>query len=384
MGIRYRLTEGADDWWWLLVALVVITGGFIAYSFLGTLMLGLFVYYAARPFARRFERYVDSPTIAGALALVLIALPLVLVVGSLVLIAITQAAELRPETLSTILQYLFPDTDFSGLPADPVEFGRSMLDMIGIDNLQTVLDSLLSVAGLFAALFFNGSLALLFAFYLLRDDRDLTAWFHENIAAEGTTIDRYLEAVDEDLHNVFFGTIITIFVVIILSAVVYLALNLVAPPELAIPQPILLAVITGLATLIPMVGRALVYLAVAGWMGVIIATSAASAIWFPIVFVLVMILVVDSIINYGVQPYFTGKSLHTGLMLFAITLGTVVFGWYGIFFGPVLLVINADFLQHVLPELVDSSASADSPPPSRPSDGPATTEGPNATDADAE
>jgi hypothetical protein len=39
--------------------------------------------------------------------------------------------------------------------------------------------------------------------------------------------------------------------------------------------------------------------------------------------------------------------------MFAYILGPVLFGWYGLFLGPLLLVLVVHFVRLVLPELVD-------------------------------
>lgn len=354
------MSEGITDrdvarrWWWVGVGFVVLTAAFVLFHFIGTMMLGLFVYYAARPFARRFEPYVDSPALAGGLAVLFVVLPFVVVFAGLLLLAVAQLASVRAETVTALLEeYFFPETDLSGLPSDPVAFARSLVDTVGLENIQGLLDGVLAVAGVFLTAAFHATLALLFAFFLLRDDRRLGRWFFAELADRDSPLGRYLDAVDRGLHAVFFGTVITIFTVIILATVAYNGLNMIAPPGLKIPQPILLAVVTGLATLIPLVGRAPVYIVVAGWMGLVaVTTVGTSALWFPVLFLAVMLLPIDQFVNFVVMPYFSGQTVHTGLMLFAFGIGTALFGWYGLFFGPFLLILNFEFVRQVLPELV--------------------------------
>jgi hypothetical protein len=52
------------------------------------------------------------------------------------------------------------------------------------------------------------------------------------------------------------------------------------------------------------------------------------------------------------RPYVSGGSLHVGTVMLAYTLGPLLFGWYGIFLMPMLLVLIVQFVQIVLPELV--------------------------------
>lgn len=342
-------------WWWLAVALFTVSLGYVLYFYIGTVMLGLFVYYAARPFARRLESVTDSRSLSAAAAVLFVALPFVVVFSAILLAAIAELASLRPETLAAMLRYLFPDADLTALgtlPTDPVAFLSSLLKTIGLDTVQSLLGEVLSVASVFLNALFQVVLALLLAFYLLRDDRTLAGWFEREFAADDSPLHRYATAVDRDLSIVFYGVVVTIFVVIVLSGVMYLGLNLIAPPGLSIPDPVLLAVVTGIATLVPMIGRASVYLVVAGWMAVGALTTTTTALWFPALFLVVMILVVDQVVNFGVQPYLSGQTIHSGLMLFALGVGTALFGWYGTIFGPFLLVVNFEFVRLVLPSFV--------------------------------
>jgi hypothetical protein len=56
--------------------------------------------------------------------------------------------------------------------------------------------------------------------------------------------------------------------------------------------------------------------------------------------------------------------------MFAYIFGPLLFGWYGLFLGPLLLVLITDFGRVVVHELVGSSPGPDpSPPAAQPVDG---------------
>ena len=44
--------------------------------------------------------------------------------------------------------------------------------------------------------------------------------------------------------------------------------------------------------------------------------------------------------------------LHVGLVMFAYIFGPILFGWYGLFLGPIALVAITHFARLVLPELL--------------------------------
>jgi len=58
------------------------------------------------------------------------------------------------------------------------------------------------------------------------------------------------------------------------------------------------------------------------------------------------------------RPYVSGQNVHVGALMLAYTLGPLLFGWYGLFLMPVLLVLVIQFARIVLPDLL----AADEPP----------------------
>ncbi|MFB6295678.1 MAG: AI-2E family transporter, partial [Halobacteriales archaeon] len=80
----------------------------------------------------------------------------------------------------------------------------------------------------------------------------------------------------------------------------------------------------------------------------------------PAGFAAVAFFVVDVIPDMVLRPYVSARELHMGTVMFAYILGPLLFGWYGIFLGPMLLVIAVRFNRIVLPELL--ARFFDSPP----------------------
>jgi len=109
--------------------------------------------------------------------------------------------------------------------------------------------------------------------------------------------------------------------------------------------------LAGAASLIPIVGMKLVYVPMTGYLGVLAGTN-GEGWWFVVVFAAISFVVVDVIPDLLVRPYVSGGKLHTGALMFAYILGPLIFGWYGIFLGPVILVLFSHFARIILPELV--------------------------------
>jgi predicted PurR-regulated permease PerM len=115
--------------------------------------------------------------------------------------------------------------------------------------------------------------------------------------------------------------------------------------------PTLLALLTGIGSLVPIVGMKIVYFPMT--VILIIRTLRTDApLWFPVVFFVVTLVIVDTIPDFIVRAYVSGRGFHFGLVMFAYILGVVFFGWYGLFLGPIVLVLFLHFMRIIFPQLV--------------------------------
>ena len=351
---RLQGASTPSEYGWLAFGLLLFAFvGYVVASFVGVFVFGLFLYYATRPVYRRIVVRTGHPTVAAAVALVVLALPAILVVGYAIAIAIREIQELRA----------IPGVDLDTYP----ELGRlleelddpgALLDRLGEELLTgdlpvQILESLTSIAD--TALVLAVALIQLFvmvvlAFYLLRDDRKLIAWVLETFDDEERTLRAYLLAVDYDLRSIFFGNILNAFITGAIAAIVFSGLNAFAPAGIAIPAAALLGLIAGVASLIPIVGMKLVYVPVAIYLGLRSAFLVGTeTLWFVGLFLVVSFVFVDSIPDLILRPYVSGRSLHVGAVMLAYTLGPLLFGWYGLFLLPILLVLVVQFARIILP-----------------------------------
>ena len=72
----------------------------------------------------------------------------------------------------------------------------------------------------------------------------------------------------------------------------------------------------------------------------------------PTVFFIISFIFLDIIPQTVIQPYLAGRKIHVGLMLFVYIAGPTVFGWYGLFLGPFLLVVVIQVVRIVFPEMI--------------------------------
>ncbi|WP_416841080.1 AI-2E family transporter [Haloferax sp. DFSO52] len=344
-----RLLRNRRLWWGAFGLVLLGVVAWIGFRYLGWVVFGLFTYYVGRPITNRLQRYISSRTIAAALTLTFIIVPILLFIGLFLGIAANQALQILSSDAAAALVSRLP-LPIDQLPTDPVD----LVVVIFTDpSYSSFLNQFGGFVGVVTATLFNVFLTLIFAFFLLVDDLRLSQWFKENIFGSDSLTVEYLRGVDKGLNSVYFGYTLTIFVVMILAALIYGLFNLVAPGGIRIPYAILLAVVTGVFTLIPLVGRSIVYVFIVAIMAAQALQTGPQLLWVPIVFFVLMVLVFDNVVRTYIRPYLSGKSYDMALVMFAYLLGPILFGWYGIFLGPLLMVLIVEFVTKVMPRFTN-------------------------------
>ncbi|WP_175501352.1 AI-2E family transporter [Halogeometricum limi] len=345
--------------WWIYVLSLAVVAGFVVYSFVGTFVLGIFAYYAARPLCDRLSRRIDSDGIAATVTVLGFVLPIVLLLAYAGFHTATSVQSMLgslPGPLQALLQRF---TGVQSIPSAQLATVSNLLDNPGSSlamDRQAVVSMLQQGAAVLGALA-NGLLhlvlALSMAFYFLRDDDRIAAWFHENVARRESATGTYAAAVDSDLESLYFGNFLFVVVMSVIAAVVYLGTNLLAPANLAVPMPLVLAVLTGVSSLVPLVVGKLVYVPVTLYLAIsAMRASGGNHLAFVGGFLVVCVVFLDLLPQGLIQPYVTGRKLHPGLLLFAYILGPIVWGWYGFFLLPLVVVLVVEVIRVIFTDLV--------------------------------
>ncbi|GGL50294.1 AI-2E family transporter [Halocalculus aciditolerans] len=335
--------------WWGVVAVLAAVVGLVALKLLGTFLLGVFMYYGARPMHRRVERHSPSQGLAATATLLVTALPFLLVAGYFAVLALGELAPQLAEYRSILAT---AGIDVDALLTHPA---RQLYGYLMANGASTPvhIDIALSYLGHASNWLANVGVALLVAFTLLRDGHRLRAWF-ARLVGPGSLAMAYASAVDADLESVYFSNVIIVAFVAIVSELLFQGYNVLAPPAVALPFPTVLAIAMGLASLVPLIAGKVVYLPAAGYLGWQAAQVDDALLVFPLAFLLVTFVVADFVPLTFVLPQIAGRrmDLRVELVMFGYVVGTVVFGWYGLFLGPLLVVLVAEAADRVLPRLV--------------------------------
>ncbi|ADB60473.1 protein of unknown function UPF0118 [Haloterrigena turkmenica DSM 5511] len=349
--------DGRRAVWVGLGLLIALAIGFALYAYVGTVLFAIFLYYATRPFYRLLDRRLEHPNVTATVTILAVVVPMFVVVGYAGLVALQEldrflaASDLeayrsalqpylsiaRERNLDRLRRLLTSDT------------GRSITSVLR-RGLPGLLERLSTIAGLVFSVLARFFLMLTFLFYLLRDDETLRRWFARSVDGDEQIVS-FLEAVDDDLETIFVSNLAIVGVAAAIAAVTYLALNMVASGGAVVGTPVLLAVLIGVGTLIPAVGMKIVYVPYGLYLlGLALATP--TPIWQPIAFFVLSFTVVDTIPDFFARSLLSARSgVHMGLVLLGYFLGTLAFGWYGLFLGPIVVVLAVHFADRIFPDL---------------------------------
>ncbi len=355
--------------WSLLGVALAVALLFVFYSFVGTFVFGLFIYYATRPVYNRLNQRLSSSGLAAAVSILALALPALLLFAYTVAVGIQELnAFAENRDLGPVDNFLNQYVDVSSIVTDPASV---LNDPNLLGTIQDVLGAAQSYVGFVGTGLLHLFVMLALAYYLLRDGPRLARYTVEQFGDDRGVLDRYGRAVDRDLATVFFGNILNAILTGVIGALMYTLLNVFAGGS-PIPYPFLLGLMTGIASLIPVVGMKLVYVPITAYLLVTsLPNPQPETLTFIVVFFAVSFFIVDILPDFVLRPIVSGGDislsdvprmlrtrslpdprLHVGSVMFAYIFGPLLFGWYGIFLGPMLLVMVIHFVRLVMPELV--------------------------------
>jgi predicted PurR-regulated permease PerM len=350
--------------------LVAAIAGYMAYRFIAALTVSVFLYYSTRRFHAALGRLRLPTQIRAMITIAVLAIPLVLLL-SYTLVLLVIEARLFIESYPVVEAAPNSVAWFEGVSDLPELTVGGIIEAYRGGELDVFIDFVVEHAAfatsLLTGLLLNLLIITVVTYYLLIDGSKFRSWLVR--FDEDAIVRDFFEAADEELEAVLFGNLLNVIVISLLAIVVYTAYNAVAPTGAEVPYPALAGALTGIASLIPVVGMKIVYVPLAGIAAVPIALSGDPALFGYIVgFLVLAIVVVDTIPDLVLRPYLSGKRTHVGLLMLAYIFGPVVFGFYGLFFAPIVLVLGLTFAKTALPRLLGADPpdqSQDEPPESQ-------------------
>ncbi|RZV11308.1 putative PurR-regulated permease PerM [Natrinema hispanicum] len=358
MGVL-RGRDGTRLLWTGLGLVIAVLIGLALFRYVGTLLFAIFVYYATRPLYRWLDRYLEHPNVTATVTILFVVIPMVAVIGYAGVVALGELDRLlATSSLETYRSVFQPYLRL----AREGHIGR-LREMLGTgmggsvagtlaQRLPSAVTRLSSIAGFVFSVLARFFLMLTFLFYLLRDDHKLRHWFYDSVDHDERIVE-YTTAVDGDLETVFVSNLAVIAVAAGVATATYVGLNVFASSGSVVATPVLLSLLIGIGTLIPAVGMKIVYVPY-GLLLLGLAVTTATPLWHPIAFFALTFVVVDTIPDFFARSFLSARSgVHMGLVLLGYFLGTLAFGWYGLFLGPIVVVLAVHFADKIFPDLVD-------------------------------
>jgi len=328
--------------------------GFIAYRFVAPLTVAVFLYYSTRRLFHRLERFRLPARVRAMSALSLIAVPLIGLLSYTMLLLVIEARrfiEQYPvaETVGAENSWVGDLAELSNPTFDGImqAYESGQLDpLINFASEQATL-----LASTLSGLVLSLLITIVVTYYLLLDGSKFYEWLLT--FDDDAVVREYLEAVDAELEAVLYGNLLNVIAISIIAVVAYTGYNVIAPELVEVPYPALAGALTGVASLIPVIGMKIVYLPLAAVTAVPAALGdEISALVYVAGFLVLAAIVVDTIPDIVLRPYFSGKTTHVGLLMLAYIFGPVVFGFHGLFLAPIVLVLALTFADTALIRLL--------------------------------
>ncbi|MFB6126531.1 MAG: AI-2E family transporter [Halolamina sp.] len=340
---------------------VAVAVGMLAARFVAALTVAVFIYYSTRRYHQLLAKLRLPVRVRAVVAVGSLAVPLLLLISyAVVLLAV--------ESRQFVRQYGLTDAAarnvswFGGVTSIPPLSVQGLYRAYRSGDLAPFIrfasghaDFLSTLASEF---FLNLFIIGVVTYYLLVDGHHVRRWLLR--FDDDAVIREYLEAVDRELEAVLFGNLLNVIAIALIAIASFNAYNIVAPDPATVPYPAVAGTLTGVASLIPVVGMKIVYVPLAG----VAATSAVvnggeGALGYVLAFLILTIVVVDTIPDVVLRPLLSGENTHVGLLMLAYTVGPVVLGFYGLFFAPILLVVGLTFADTALPRLLGTGGADD-------------------------
>lgn len=348
-------------------ALIAGIVGFLIYRFIAAITVAVFLYYSTRRFYTSLARLRLPKRVRAVLTISILAVPLVVLLSYTVILI---AVEVRDFARTYPIFETVPEDIawFEGIDELPEPTVAGILEAYRAGELDIFIEFAVEHAAfatsLITGLLLNLLIIAIITYYLLIDGETFRSWLlrfdDEDIARE------YFEAADAELEAVLFGNLLNVIVISLIAIAVFSGYNMLAPAAVEVPYPALAGALTGIASLIPVVGMKIVYVPLAGLAAAPAIIDGTPELLAHVVgFLVLAVVIVDTIPDLVLRPYLSGKRTHVGLLMLAYVFGPVVFGFYGLFFAPIVLVLGLTFADTALPRLLGAEPPEEGPPPSQ-------------------
>jgi predicted PurR-regulated permease PerM len=318
----------------LIIILTLLSVG-ILIPILSIVIFGAILAYYVRYISKKIRPYVKYDTLSVFLGMIILAIPVILLLyftfGQFVSIAgsffgsLQQAATgnstMNMVQINDAIQNLNLPENISQNIADTLKSGITQF-ISYVASLTVALIS--SIPGLAAQM-----LILIFSiFYFARDGDKVIQYIIDVIPDKDKEFyQRIFNSADDILKSIIVGNVIPAAILGVLSGIVYYFLGY--------PYVILLAIISGIAMFIPIIGPWIVYGAI-GIFSILIGNTLQG------VLVIIFGWIIETATDFYIRPRIAVQysEIHPLVFLLGFIYGAVTMGIPGLFIGPLILGIT--------------------------------------------
>lgn len=289
--------------------------------FISVLLGSAILAYAFYPLHKRLENIFKKPTVAATITtasiFLIIILPLIFILNVLTIESLSAYQVLRGYDYSS-LNFFF-DEKFSQFLGEIVNKVLSFF----VDTSSKIVLTIPALALNFFLLFFV-------IYYLLKDSDSIKSHVKNYLFLKNKDI--VYNKFDRLTKALIYGTILIAVIQGILGGIGFAIFG--------IPSPILWGFAMGIASFIPIVGTAIV------WVPAAIFKLVQGDIFSGIALLIFGAIVVGSADNI-IRPYFVSSKakVHPAIILLGVLGGLKLFGFTGIIIGPLALALALEFIK---------------------------------------
>ncbi|MBC7884667.1 MAG: AI-2E family transporter [Saprospiraceae bacterium] len=323
----------------LLIVLGLIILGelyFMLAAFLGAITLYVILLYPMKYLViiKRWRPWIASLTLMFV-SLVIMVIPLIYLTAVAVdrITPLIQNPAIVNEVFGQVHQYLL--TKFN-------------LDVLNAANVQKISGELIPIGqkmlgGTFSAIG-NIFLMYLVLYFLLVQTRDVEKWMRMHIPFKTANVKKILMEIRSLVYSNALGIPIVAFIQGLVGLIGYWIFG--------VEEFILMGILTGIASVIPIVGALVIYLPLAVYQFAIVSSWQGIGV---VLWGLIVIGSVDNVARFMVQKKLA--NVHPLITLLGVIIGINLFGFLGVIFGPLMLSVFIVLVKIYIDEFGKSDAN---------------------------
>ncbi|WP_458205760.1 AI-2E family transporter [Haladaptatus sp. NG-SE-30] len=305
-----------------LIAVFGLLTALLVRPFLQYVLAAILLGYVLYPLHKRLAPRA-GPRISALSLVSLTTLVVVIPIASLLAIAVRQAISLFRAIFggdSPLLEVLDLVERYTGIAIE----GQTLRELIPADSTSQLVENALSIVGGISDVLIGITILAFLLYYLLVDGAAFIGWIRRITPLPADVQDELYAEMDQVMWGVLVGNG--------LVALVQGMLTGIGLTIAGVPGVVFWTVVTTLLSLLPLIGASVVWLPASVYLFVVGRPLAAAFLF------LYGTLVISLSDNY-LRPVVSGHEarLNPGLLVVGIFGGVYVFGFMGLFFGPVVL-----------------------------------------------